>query len=273
MSVQIFQFETQAIRTQTDESGSPWFNANDVCGALGYSNPHKAVSDHVDPDDLTKRDAIDSLGRTQSSNHLNESGVYSLVFGSTLQDAKRFKRWVTSEVLPSIRKTGAYIQPSTSGQPTPEVATIQFAEALCRMLRLEGSAALGMARKATALAAPHLISLVPDYAIDAPRNEDGTLIGGGSAEPTEALTDLLKRMGSNLSAKQANKILESLGLLERMQRRSASGLEYRGFWHITAKGLKYGKNVSSSQNQSETQPHWYRSCGVAIVRMLDVCDI
>jgi prophage antirepressor-like protein len=272
MQVQVFNFESQAVRTVQSDNGETLFVGRDVCEVLGYKDTGSAIKQHC-RGAVKHLPIMDSLGRMQETRVLTEPDLYRLIIGSNLPSAQKFEAWVFEDVLPSIRKTGAYIQPSTSGQPTPEVATIQFAEALCRMLRLEGSAALGMARKATALAAPHLISLVPDYAIDAPRNEDGTLIGGGSAEPTEALTDLLKRMGSNLSAKQANKILESLGLLERMQRRSASGLEYRGFWHITAKGLKYGKNVSSSQNQSETQPHWYRSCGVAIVRMLDVCDI
>ena len=102
-----FQFEDHLVRIQTDEQGNPWFNANDVCGVLGYANPRKAIDDHVDPEDVTKRDTL-TAGGTQQQNHLNESGVYALIFGSTLPTAKRFKRWVTAEVLPSIRKTGIY---------------------------------------------------------------------------------------------------------------------------------------------------------------------
>lgn len=93
--------------------GDPWFCGKDVCDILGYSNPWKAMQDHVSEDDLTKCEVIDSKGRYQETNFINESGLYSLIFGSTLPIAKEFKRWVTSEVLPSIRKNGFYGNPKT----------------------------------------------------------------------------------------------------------------------------------------------------------------
>jgi hypothetical protein len=82
--------------------------ANDVCGALELVNPHDALVKHVDADDLAKREVADNLGRKQLTNHVNESGLYALIFGSRKQSAKLFKRWVTSEVLPAIRKNGQY---------------------------------------------------------------------------------------------------------------------------------------------------------------------
>lgn len=87
--------------------GDPWFVGKDVAGALGYSNPRKALGDHVDDADkgVTKRD---TLGGMQNITIINESGLYSLILSSKLPTAKRFKRWVTSEVLPAIRKTGRY---------------------------------------------------------------------------------------------------------------------------------------------------------------------
>lgn len=85
-----------------------WLNANDVCRALGYKNPRKALEDHVDGEDVTKRYTL-TEGGNQQMNYINESGFYSLVFGSKLPGAKDFKKWVTSEVLPSIRKHGYYI--------------------------------------------------------------------------------------------------------------------------------------------------------------------
>ena len=94
---------------------NPLFCALDVCRALKYVNGRDAIASHVDEDDVVKRDAIDSLGRTQLTTFVNESGLYALIFGSKMEDALRFKRWVTSEVLPSIRKTGGYgIQPPKS---------------------------------------------------------------------------------------------------------------------------------------------------------------
>ena len=94
------------------DNDQPYFTANDVCTSLGYTNPRKAVSDHVDTEDVTKRDTL-TLGGTQQLTYLNESGVYALVFGSKLEGAKQFKKWVTSEVLPSIRKHGAYATEQT----------------------------------------------------------------------------------------------------------------------------------------------------------------
>lgn len=88
------------------------FCAADVCKALGYTNPRKAVADHVDEGDVTKRDTPTSSG-TQTISYVNESGLYSLIFGSKLPTAKAFKKWVTSEILPSIRKHGAYATETT----------------------------------------------------------------------------------------------------------------------------------------------------------------
>ena len=114
--IQIFEnAEFGKIRT-TVIDGEPWFVGNDVATALGYSNPQKAIRDHVDEEDRTKdmesRFATpsikDSLGREQYPVYINESGVYALVFGSKLPTARAFKRWVTHEVLPAIRKTGSY---------------------------------------------------------------------------------------------------------------------------------------------------------------------
>ena len=108
----VFSFGNQEIRTVTDEHGEIWFVANDVCGALELANPRKAMADHVDPDDVTQSDTL-TPGGLQKLNHVNESGLYALIFGSRKEAAKRFKRWVTSEVLPAIRKTGQYTADTT----------------------------------------------------------------------------------------------------------------------------------------------------------------
>lgn len=104
----VYNFGSCEIRTVTDEHGEAWFVANDVCAALELMNPHDALAKHVDEDDLAKREATDNLGRKQLTNYVNESGLYALIFGSRKESAKRFKRWVTSEVLPAIRKNGYY---------------------------------------------------------------------------------------------------------------------------------------------------------------------
>lgn len=103
----IFSFENNAVRT-LGAPESPLFVAVDICSSLGYENSSKAIKDHVDPEDLIKSEIIDKLNRIQTVNCVNESGLYALIFGSKLESAKRFKRWVTSEVLPAIRRTGRY---------------------------------------------------------------------------------------------------------------------------------------------------------------------
>ncbi len=105
--LQIFKnAEFGSIRTLTI-NGEPYFVGRDVAEILGYSNSRKALADHVDEEDkgVTK---CDTLGVTQEMTVINESGLYSLIFGSKLPTARRFKRWVTSEVLPTIRRHGVY---------------------------------------------------------------------------------------------------------------------------------------------------------------------
>lgn len=101
-----FSFENTSVRT-LGTSDLPLFVALDVCNALGYKNSKDATARHVDPEDLIKSE-IETKGGRQTVNCVNESGLYALIFGSKLESAKRFKRWVTSEVLPTIRKTGHY---------------------------------------------------------------------------------------------------------------------------------------------------------------------
>lgn len=108
--VKIFEnSEFGAIRTVTDRVNSVWFCGSDVAKALGYERGAKAVADHVDSEDKHDVPIRDSIGRMQNTAFINESGLYSLVLSSKLPTAKKFKRWVTSEVLPSIRKNGGYI--------------------------------------------------------------------------------------------------------------------------------------------------------------------
>lgn len=112
----VFSFGNQEIRTSTDEHGEIWFVAADVCSALEHTNPTKAVADHVDAEDK----ANFQLGLPGSApTVVNESGLYALIFGSRKESAKQFKRWVTSEVLPTIRKTGQYVAKAPTQQRVP----------------------------------------------------------------------------------------------------------------------------------------------------------
>lgn len=110
-NIKIFDYHGQEVRT-VEMNGQPWFAGKDVAEVLGYANPQKAIRDHVDEEDRTVNDSFTVHGTPIAL--INESGLYSLVMSSKLSTAKQFKRWVTSEVLPSIRKTGGYI----AGQET-----------------------------------------------------------------------------------------------------------------------------------------------------------
>lgn len=98
--------------------GDPWFVGKDVAAALGYENNRDALAKHVDEEDKGVA-KCDTLGGPQNVVIINESGVYALIFGSKLERAKRFKHWVTSEVLPAIRKTGQYLIPGMAPQLCP----------------------------------------------------------------------------------------------------------------------------------------------------------
>lgn len=89
------------------KEGQPWFVGKDVAESLGYKNSRDAIRNHVHEDDKGV-EKLDTLGGNQEVTIINESGLYALIFGSRLKSAKQFKRWVTSEILPSIRQTGAY---------------------------------------------------------------------------------------------------------------------------------------------------------------------
>lgn len=104
------------IRT-LEIDGEPWFVGKDVATLLGYSNPRDAISKHVDDEDRDVVAIRDAIGRMQDTPIINESGLYSLVLCSKLPSAKKFKRWITSEVLPALRKTGSYqAKPKTAAE-------------------------------------------------------------------------------------------------------------------------------------------------------------
>ena len=135
-SIQVFNnTEFGEIRSMTID-GEPYFVGKDVAAALGYSNPRKAIGDHVDEEDkgVTK---CDTLGGGQNLTIINESGMYSLILSSKLEGAKRFKRWVTSEVLPSIRKTGAFATDSAAAELKARELRVKEMNAQARLINAE----------------------------------------------------------------------------------------------------------------------------------------
>lgn len=165
--MQKFDFKGASLRTLTDKAGEPWFVAKDVCDILGHSNVSMAL-DRLDDDERSKF----NLGRQGETNIVNEAGLYVLVLGSRKPEAHEFKRWVTHDVLPQIRKTGGYI-PTTAadddmtilakavmiGQRTMEAQKQKIAEQQTRIVELEPKA-----RFADAVAASDGTCLVGELA-------------------------------------------------------------------------------------------------------------
>ena len=109
--LQIFKYQDSEVRT-VELNGEPWFVLKDVCGVLGISN-HKMTAQRLDGDEVSQTDLIDSVGRQQETTVINESGLYNVILRSDKPEAKPFRKWVTAEVLPTIRKHGAYMTPET----------------------------------------------------------------------------------------------------------------------------------------------------------------
>lgn len=146
--IQQFYFNNAALRTLTDEAGEPWFVAKDVCDILEISNPSDALK-RLDDDERSRF----NLGRQGETNIVNEAGLYVLVLGSRKPEAHEFKRWVTHEVLPQIRRTGGYIPASETddditilakavmiGQRTMEEQKRRIAAQQSRIVELEPKA-------------------------------------------------------------------------------------------------------------------------------------
>ena len=113
-NLKIFNFKDSEVRTVLNDS-VVWFMAKDVCDVLELTNSRIAIQ-RLDEDEVSSTYIIDSLGREQSTTIVNEAGLYTLVLGSRKPEAKAFKRWITHEVLPSIRKHGAYMTDATLGE-------------------------------------------------------------------------------------------------------------------------------------------------------------
>ena len=135
--IQVFNnTEFGEIRTM-EINGEPYFVGKDVAEALGYVKARNAIAKHVDDEDKKDAPIQGDLGGTQNMTIINESGMYSLILSSKLEGAKRFKRWVTSEILPSIRKTGAYATDSAAAEYKARELRIREMNAQARLINAE----------------------------------------------------------------------------------------------------------------------------------------
>lgn len=190
--IQQFYFNGAALRTLTDKTGEPWFVAKDVCDILGHSNVSMAL-DRLDDDERSKF----NLGRQGETNIVNEAGLYVLVLGSRKPEAHEFKRWVTHEVLPQIRRTGGYI-------PTTDVDDDMTILAKAVMI---GQRTMEAQKRRIAAQESHIKELEPKARLaDAVAASYGTCLIG-------ELTKMLRQNGLDIGQNRLFEILRQDGYL------------------------------------------------------------
>lgn len=129
--IQKFNFKEKTVRTIVDESNTAWFSGIDVCSILDYSNPSDIIQKKLDEDERKLEYLQDSTGQKRRTWTINEFGLYTLILSSSKPEAKAFKRWITHEVLPAIRRAGLYTTDSAQNKElelqrlTSEVETIE----------------------------------------------------------------------------------------------------------------------------------------------------
>lgn len=225
------------VRT-IEVDGEPMFCLTDICKALGLSQPSK-VKERLNEKGVNTIPTL-TAGGSQNLLYINESNLYKTIFQSRKESAERFTEWVTSEVLPSIRKTGAY-RTNKDGYSLKE--QVESLQAAADMLHMNDASKLLM-----------LEGFYKGYNIPTdflPKYENN-----GSREMKSA-TELLKRFECGISAGKFNTMLLEHGYLEERERASSKGNGIKKFKALTESGLKYGENLVSPHNQREVQPYYY----------------
>ncbi len=263
-NLSVFQFQSQTVRTVTDERGEPWFVAVDVCAVLSIGNSRMALG-RLD-DDERGVSSIDTLGGPQGMSVVNESGLYSLILGSRKPQAKAFKRWVTHEVLPTIRKTGAYT--TRQAHELPDRPTLVDLQKLARQSR--GLADNSETRVAALICVQKMIAAVPGVkasmaaavALNVIERETGMNLDAFRAalprnsEPMATLNSTGLGALIHEPAVTTNRLLERMGL----QKRNA-----RGEWELTEAGKQHGEAYPYANGRhSGYQILWKHSVAVLL---------
>lgn len=239
-----FKFGEKGIRAVVIDD-APWWVAKDVCGVLGLDDVRRAV-ERLDDDEKLSGEILQS-GQKREMWLMNESGLYSLILRSNKPEAKAFKKWITSEVLPSIRKTGGY------GHSVEMTEIEKSKEAAKVFIDLVNPPDSGKILLAHSVCKKHNlpVDILPSYAEE---------------RVTFSMSFLLKKNEISISAQKVNRKLVEVGILEEKTRHGSHG--DKKFFVITKAGEKYGKNLISPQNPRETQPHWYEDTFSELIKMV-----
>ena len=234
---QLFNFNNQDLRI-VDDNGDPWFLAEDVAEILDYASPSSMIR-RLDEDEKDVLNYGNGSFANRGSIIINESGLYNAVIGSKKPEAKDFKRWITGELLPTLRKTGRFdLSEQTNGfnQLERDILSVYF-----EVLKPSDADKLGTIRRLAESKGAD-VSFLPNYV-----QSEGTL---------RSMTDLLNINGNPMSTQTANKLLIKAGLLAELERPSKGGKTKR-YKQVTEQGQAFGQNLVSPQNTKETQPQWY----------------
>jgi len=216
-----FSYQEKEIRIIEDQDGNPWWVAKDVCEILDLADANKAVKNLDDDERGTTK--VRTPGGEQSMIIINESGLYTLILRSNKPEAKPFRKWVTSEVLPSIRKTGSYSMPDHEPETlVPVSKEFKAAVAIAKAAGLKGNQATLCANKAVKrITGVNILDII-----------GATHLICEEQEPHLTATELGKMLG--LTAQKTNKLLESKGIIE-SYRDHKNTLK----WKPTADGKRY----------------------------------
>lgn len=237
-SLTVFNFNQKQVRTVVNTDGTPWFVAKDVCDILELTNPTMAL-ESLDEDERAK----EYLGRQGEANIVNESGLYALIFKSRKPEAKAFRKWVTSEVLPAIRKTGHYeapVQPVVQPLIKERVDLEQFKvwKEFAELCGLEGNAALISADNT--MRRERNISMLKIAQIELKTPDQQTLM-----IPTE-IAEMLHLSGP----REVNILLATGGFQHKINKK----------WILTEKGKQFATLVDTGKRHSDgtmiQQPKW-----------------
>jgi len=247
-----FKYEQNEIRVIQDEKGEPWWVAKDICDVLGISDVSDAVN-RLDNDERGKTPIIDSLGRNQETLAVNESGLYTLILRSNKPEAKPFRKWVTSEVIPSIRKTGTYSSPNAKPITlVPLAREVKAALFMARAYGFEGNHAI--------LSANKMVKKITTF--DCLELMDAQKLICEVQEITLTVSDAGSRLG--LSCQQVNKLLQEKGL-----QNSFRDAKNRLYYSPTEKGKPYAVLKDTGKKHGDGTPVQQLTWRESILILLD----
>lgn len=234
-SIEIFKNESFGEVRVAGTSERPLFCLADLCSVLEL-RPND-VRQRLDDGVVSTHPITDSLGREQQANFVNEDGMYDVILDSRKPQARAFRKWITSEILPSIRKTGGYSVKTEVSKPTIS-DKMKAATWAAKFLNLNDSSKLIIAKQ---ILEPYNLPL-SDYT-----PSHGIL---------KSASELLSERGMKISAQVFNKKAIEKGYLCELERNSAHGQKKR-FKSITNKGIPFGEDQVNPNNPKSTQPLWY----------------